>query len=584
MSDAETLRRLLRRIDRRGYKAYREIEGAYSVGEFTLFIDRVQSDPFAPPSKVRLRISRKAARLPEDLAEGKIRRIALSDFIARKVREGIGRLPGVRRGSGKSGRIFIDAGGQEVLERTSIILTEDWVEARMEVGLPAAGRTILAREAGELLLKDLLEAGKYGLLFDASREREARKFVYCVENQEFIRSKLQERHLVAFVADGSVLPRKSGASDLPMERDLAIPFRSPPELRVEFELPNPLSLEDGSLRHITGMGLPEGVTLIVGGGFHGKSTLLKAIERGVYPHIPGDGREYAVTRPHAVKIRAEDGRRVEKVDISPFIGKLPGGVFTKEFSTDDASGSTSQAANIIEALEVGADVLLLDEDTSATNFMIRDARMQALVSKEDEPITPFIDRVRELYEKFGVSSVIVMGGSGDYFDVADTVLMMREYVPLDVTGKAKEIAASIVTKRRIERTEPMVPPAPRVPRPESISASRGKREVKIDVKAVDLIRFGTEVIDLRHVEQLVDISQTRAVAYSLYLAARRFMDGRRALSEVLDLLERAFDDEGLDILDPFHRPGKHPGNFARPRRHEIAAAVNRLRTLAVKRK
>ena len=584
MSDAATLRCILRRIDRRGYKAYRDIEGVYAVGDFTLFIDRVQSDPFAPPSKIRLRVSKEKARLPEDLMRKGVRRMALSDFIARKVREGIGRLPGARRGSGKSGKLFIDAGGQEVLERTAVVLTEEWVEARMEVGLPAAGRTILADEAEELLLKDLIEAGRYGLMFDSAREREARNFVYCVENQEFIRSKLPERHLVAFVADGSILPRKSGASDLPMDRERAVPFMSPPELRVEFELPNPISSEGEPRNRITGMGLPEGVTLIVGGGFHGKSTLLKAIERGVYPHIPGDGREYVVTCPHAVKIRAEDGRRVEKVDISPFIGRLPGGISTVEFSTDDASGSTSQAANIMEALEVGARVFLLDEDTSATNFMIRDARMQALVSKKDEPITPFIDRVRELYEEFGVSSVIVMGGSGDYFDVADTVLMMREYVPLDVTKKAKEIAASIVTKRKIERTEPMGPPAPRIPLPESVRASRGKREVKIDVKAVDLIRFGYETIDLRHVEQLVDMSQTRAVAYSLYLASHRFMDGRRALSEILDLLERAFDEEGLDILDPFHRPGRHPGNFARPRRHEIAAALNRLRTLAVKRK
>jgi predicted ABC-class ATPase len=330
------------------------------------------------------------------------------------------------------------------------------------------------------------------------------------------------------------------------------------------------------------MGIPRGVTLIVGGGYHGKSTLLRALERGIYPHIPGDGREYVVTRRDAVKIRAEDGRRVEQVDISPFIANLPYERSTTAFSTDDASGSTSQAANIIEALETGATVLLLDEDTSATNFMVRDSRMQALVHKEYEPITPFLDRVRELSESLGISTVLVMGGCGDYFEAADTVIMMRDYLPQEVTQEARDIAQSQPSGRVAETSQPLTMPTPRVPLAESFDPSRGRRDVKIDVKALDLILFGQDRIDLRGVEQLVDMSQTQAVGHAIHLATRRFMDGRATLCEVVDKVEDVLSREGLDILDPFHRPGRHPGNYALPRKHEIAAAINRLRTVKMR--
>jgi len=325
-----------------------------------------------------------------------------------------------------------------------------------------------------------------------------------------------------------------------------------------------------------------GVTLIVGGGYHGKSTLLQALERGVYPHIPGDGREYVVTCPRAVKIRAEDGRRIEQVDISPFISNLPRGLDTTAFCTDNASGSTSQAANIIEALEMGTDLLLLDEDTSATNFMVRDARMQELVHKQFEPITPFIDRVHEIYENFGVSTVLVMGGCGDYFDVADTVIMLREYLPEDVTDQARRVAKAHTTKRRRETSLHDRWRLARAPIAASFDPSRGKKAVKIDAKALDQILYGTDMIDLRGVEQLVDFSQTRATGLAIHLAATRFMDGDAPLKQVLEKVESFLDENGLDLLDPFHRPERHPGSFARPRTLEIAAAINRLRAVSFK--
>ena len=579
MPTMDDLRRTLTRIDGRGYKAYKDIAGRYDFDAATLYIDHVQGDPFAAPSKLRARVPQGIAQLPPDLFGSAIRRVALEDFLARQVRQAIGATAKGGRGTGKSGLITIDAGGQEVLERTAVVVTPDWVEARVHVGLPAAGRRVLARQAEVMLCRELPEIVRRSLRWRNLPQQQARQFIECVENQEHIRDQLDALGLVAFVADGAVLPRESGASDRPLPRDAAVPFRSPESLRVTVELVNPIAGPDRSHRSLGGMGIPEGVTLIVGGGYHGKSTLLRALERSVYPHIPGDGREYVVTCRDAVKIRAEDGRRVEQVDISPFISELPYGRSTTAFSSDDASGSTSQAANIVEALEIGAALLLLDEDTSATNFMVRDARMQALVHKEHEPITPFLDRVRELYDRLATSTVLVMGGCGDYFDVADTVIMMRDYLPENVTAEARRVAAAHATHRQVETTTALSASTARVPLAETFDPSRGRREVKIDAKAVDLILFGRDPIHLRYFEQLVDLSQTHAVGNAIHLAAGRFMDGKATLREVVEAVEAFFDREGLDALDPFHRPGHHPGNFARPRKYEIAAAVNRLRTV-----
>ncbi|SEN52622.1 Predicted ATPase of the ABC class [Lihuaxuella thermophila] len=316
----------------------------------------------------------------------------------------------------------------------------------------------------------------------------------------------------------------------------------------------------------------------MGGGYHGKSTLLKAIERGVYDHIERDGREYVLTDPDAVKVRAEDGRRVEKVNISPFINNLPFGRSTESFSTEDASGSTSQAANIMENLEMGCSCLLIDEDTSATNFMIRDARMQALVSKGKEPITPFIDKVRQLYEQKNVSTILVLGGSGDYFDIADRVILMDHYLPYDVTAEAKRIAQTHTLGRQPEGGKHFGEITPRRPLSKGLNARKGNKE-KADAKGLHTIMFGTVQLDLSALEQLVDPSQTRAIALMLKKFGE-MADGQYCLSELVGKLYSEIGERGLDIISPFY--GQHPGDLALPRKYELAGALNRLRTLVVK--
>ncbi|MDJ0785720.1 MAG: ABC-ATPase domain-containing protein [Myxococcota bacterium] len=568
MRDEEELAAILRRIDGRGYKAYQDLRGSHRIGSVELFVDHVQGDPFAAPSRMRVRLPLGETGFRAETFRGDVRRVAFEDLLARRVRRAARALRPGTRGSGKSGEVSIDAGGQPVLERTAAKATGEWVEARLAVGLPAAGRRVLGREALGLLRDDLPRLAREGLC-EGDRQAETEGFLDCAQNHRALQSQLAEHGLVAFLADGSLLPRQSGASEAPM-REGAVRLRAPESLRVELELPCTV---DGTSR-VAGLGIREGVTLIVGGGYHGKSTLLRAIERGIHPHVPGDGREQVATLGSAVKVRAEDGRRVVGCDIHGFIADLPGGRSTRSFDSDDASGSTSQAAGIVEAIEAGASALLIDEDTSATNFMVRDARMQALVARDREPITPFVDRVRELWEGQGVSTVLVMGGSGDYFDVADTVIEMAEYVPRDVTRAAREIASRTATNRESDARRPLRPSIPRVPVAASVDPSKGRRDVHVEVRGLFELGFGTERVDLRALEQLVDPSQTRAIGHALAFAARRIMEPGRDVPEVLDALDALLDEDGLDALGA-------RGDLARPRRFEIAAALSRLRSLRV---
>lgn len=569
MADHHQLSGLLRRIDGAGYGAYKRLRGTWKFPDFTLHVEHVQGDPFAAPSRLRIRVSQEIAGFPRELFRTRPRRIALEDFLIRALAREIPRATKGKRGSGRSGEFSVVDFGQCILPRTAVRASEAGVEAIINCGLPAAGRRVLGREAEAMLLSELPELVKRALLYRSLDPEAVRWHVECGEDAEALREQLAERKLVAFVAEGAILPRASGVSDRPLRRG-AIPFSPPESLAVTLERPNA-----GPIR---GMGIPEGSTLIVGGGYHGKSTLLSALAQGVYNHIPGDGREYVVTRREAVVIRAEDGRFVCGVDISPFISNLPSGTDTRDFSTQNASGSTSQAANIMEALEVGAKVLLVDEDTSATNFMIRDERMQALVAKDKEPITPFLDRVRQLYREHGVSTVLVMGGSGDYFEVADTVIMMDAYRPVDVTEQAKEIMRRYPLKRRPEGGDRFGGFRTRRPDLGSINPRTRKGKLKVQGSRLSL-RLGNYTVDLTRLSQFAEVPQVRAVGYLLAWLAERGAelgtDG--TVGELLSALERAVATEGLDKFLPARY-----GDLAVPRRFEVAAALNRLRTLRLR--
>ncbi len=535
------------------YGRYKSLRGKWHIGEAVLDIRKVQSDPFAPPSRIAFAFDPEQADLVEDWFATEARRRAVAVLLAKRFRK-----------SCNSKDLRIDAGGQEILRRSSCEVRADGsVVFRLGAQLPGRGRRIAGRAAAELLCRTLPDAADDALNVT---EAEAEVWTRSADDTEALRRAVAERGLIAFVADGATLPRRSGVDRRPLRG--GVPFASPESMAVRIDLPHA-----GTVR---GMGIEPGVTLIVGGGFHGKSTLLRALEAGVWDHIPGDGRELVVADPSAVKIRAEDGRAVTGVDVHAFVDRLPSGEDTRHFSTENASGSTSQAAAIVEALEAGSRLLLIDEDTAATNLMIRDARMQELVAKEREPLTPLVDLIRSMADDHGVSTVLVMGGSGDYMDVADRVVMMDGYLPADVTERAKELAAR--PTGRVAEAESFAMPRPRVIEPGSVS-SEVKGRAKIRATGTDSLRFGDADVDVRSIEQITDQSMTIGIGLAVEAAVRRgWIDGRAAVSDSLDRMEAALEDGGVAEL-----LGIRDVDLALPRRHEVAATLNRMRGLRVHR-
>lgn len=596
----------LHAIDGRSYAAYKAIVGRYrSPLGWVLYIDRIQPDPYAPPTAIRVvlplaltgadaRLTGTDAHLTETdshltgtneplteanetltgtnshLTASPTRAVALRDYLARTLRELL-----------KGQAISIAPAGQEILERSSVNLHETWqddfstpafnapgpyLELRLRWSLPAFGREIAGRQAARNLNLDLARAVAGLDLRESELGAEAWKHCQVAEDHAALQEILVERGWVAFLADGANLARRSGVSQLPLEG--GIPLTAPETLAQTVQLPHA-----GVVR---GTAIPAGVTVIAGGGYHGKSTLLNAIARGIYPHIPGDGRELVATVPEAMAVRAADGRAVTGVDLRPFISHLPGrDADPAQFTTANASGSTSQAASIMESLELWGQpaqaALLLDEDTCATNLLIRDQRMRALVSSEREPITPLVDRIRALHRDRGISTLIVMGGSGDYLDVADQVLIMDSYRLVDATAQARQVCAS---QPRVDTSLPDFPlPAQRLPQSPEAKRRGPSRTRALGTQRLVLDRHEVDVAD---VSGLVDEGQALAVAWALRALLERHFDGRTSLSQALAQVAKRLDDVGLDALGE-----AHPAFLVRPRLVDVGAAVNRLRSLQV---
>ena len=517
----------------------------------------------------------KSAGFPAFAMKDKLTRNALADELLRGFAAQVNHYTFKAKGSGKSGLISVTHCGQEVLQRTACEVSEKEITARFAVGFPANGRTINAGELEKILFEYLPQCVEKSFYYKNLDAQKVQAAVELAEDQQAIRDQLPKLGLVAFVADHSVLPRESGISSKPMKQ--SVKFVSPETLRVTLELPH-----HGK---VAGMGIPKGITLIVGGGYHGKSTLLNALELGVYNHIAGDGREYVIADETAQKLRSEDGRFIKNVDISMFINDLPNGRDTKDFSTADASGSTSQAAGIVEAIEAGSRLLLLDEDTSATNFMVRDAFMQRVVSPDKEPITPFLSRARDLYEKTGISTILVAGSSGAFFHIADTVIQMDQYEPVDITAKAKKLWGEFPIAQ--ETAKPFVlPDSHRILEKDKNGAvkrrdyrsgevKKGEPErLKVKTLGVDGFLIGKQNVDLRYIEQLIDSEQTAALGLLLKYAVEHFTDGKHTISEVAEWLAKKAEQEGLAFAAEH---GEISGGYAIPRIQEIYSCLNRYR-------
>lgn len=576
MQSARDLQSMLRSIDHKGYPAYKSLRGSYQFNGYQLNIDHVQGDPFAAPSHVSVSVPMKGAGFPDFCMKDELTRNALADYLTRQFGAQVNRFTFKAKGSGKSGLISVTHCGQEVLCRTACEVGREGITARFSVGFPANGRTINAGELEKILFEYLPVCVEKAFYYRNLNARDVKAVIELSEDQAYIREQLKERKLVAFVADHAVLPRESGISSRPMKG--SVEFTSPDSLRVSMELPH-----KGS---ITGMGVPEGITLIVGGGYHGKSTLLTALELGVYDHIAGDGREYVITDNSALKLRSEDGRFIKDVDISMFINDLPNRKDTHSFSTEDASGSTSQAAGIVEGMEAGSRVFLLDEDTSATNFMVRDAFMQSVVSPDKEPITPFLSRARDLYEKAGISTILVAGSSGAFFHIADTVIQMDSYRPLDITEKAKALCESFPLHGEGKVSEFAMPGSRRVMTKDGEGPAKRRdyrtgevrqdehERLKVKVMGRDGFILGRQNVDLRYIEQIIDSEQTASLGLILKYAVEKLIDGRRTLPEIAEYIVGQLEKKGLE----FFAEGSYiPGGYAMPRTQEIYSCLNRYR-------
>lgn len=568
MNTASELRNLLHSIHRKSYPAYKSLKGSYQFDQYILNIDHVQGDPFASPSHISIKISHAEAGFPSSYYKNKPIRITLCDYLTRQFEQQVNRYTFRAKGSGKSGLISVSHCGQEILERTACEITPKGITARFFIGFPANGRTINSTELEKIIFDFLPVCIKKAFFYRNLNAKDLETSIFLCEDQEYIRTQLKQRSLVAFIADGSILPRESGISPRPMKK--SVPFQSPKTLSVSMELPH-----KGT---ITGMGIPSGITLIVGGGYHGKSTLLHALELGVYNHIPGDGREYVISDNSALKLRSEDGRFIKDVDISLFINDLPNKKDTHCFSTADASGSTSQAAGIVEGIEAGIHLLLLDEDTSATNFMVRDSFMQKVIQREKEPITPFLERAEDLYEKCGISTILVAGSSGAFFHIAKTIIQMDNYLPVDITSYTKELCKKYPLENR--NTPAFVMPHFHriMTRHEIPSASRHRTDfperLKIKIHGKDGFSLGKQEIDLRYIEQLTDSEQTSTLALLLQYAIENLVDGKQTLSEIVNYLNQQLDKNGVSFLA---NGGHIPCGYARPRIQEIYSCFNRYR-------
>ena len=487
----------IRTLNGKNYGLYKSLaDKPWDFGDFALEFLHVQGDPYAPASRVVIKANLSMLGYAGEWGGEFERRLALSDFLHRK----LSRLVKEKYPE-KDAAIVFDTAGPEMLVRNSLWIDNGELRACLQVRLPGDGRKIQAEAAAEILtmvLPDLVSAGLY---YSKSDEPELQQYYRVLAERKEILSQLAARGLCAFVPDGAVLPRASGLSELPLEG--AVAFTAPEQMAVTLNVCG---------RDIRGMGIPKGITVITGGAFHGKSTLLQALTRAVYPHIPGDGREGIVIDESALRVGVEDGRSVRGTDLSMFVRDLPGGVSTKDFNTLSASGSTSEAANLLEAMEAGAQTFLIDEDSSAVNFLIRDIRVRKLLGDDREPLIPLTDRIKEISAQ-GYSFILVAGACGDYLDLADNIVIMANYkaeCAKNVIARSDEVATkqSIVAQRAFAA---YMQPLQKSVRP----TSQVERQVKVKLSGDTLLQIGFLVSDTSRLNTLVDKQQRLGAGFVL---------------------------------------------------------------------
>lgn len=502
----------IRTLAGKNYGLYKSLgEKNWDFGDFSLEFLHVQGDPFAPASRILIKANLQMLGYPSEWGGSFERRLALSDYLLRRMSDLV-----KEKYPDRDAAVVFDVAGPEMLVRNSLWIDNGELRVCLQVRLPGEGRKIQSEAAAEILtmvLPDLVSACLYndGARCEGGVKPELAAHYQVLADRAVVLKELDARGLCAFVPDGAVLPRASGISEEPMEG--AVPFSAPEGLAVELDVNG---------RKVRGMGIPKGITVITGGAFHGKSTLLQALTRAVYPHIPGDGREGIVIDETALRVGVEDGRSVRGTDLSQFVRDLPGGVSTKEFTTASASGSTSEAANLLEAMEAGSNTYLIDEDSSAVNFLIRDARVRKLLGDDREPLIPLTDRIRDIASQ-GRSFILVAGACGDYLELADNIIVMANY-KAECAKTVGKLCAALGETTMVPPSglAPFVAPACRgfaeyiKPIQNSIRpTSAVERQVKVKLSGDTLLQIGFLVSDTSRLVTLSDKQQRLGAGFML---------------------------------------------------------------------
>lgn len=552
----------LKHLDSNIYRKYKSLHGSYASQSWILFIDKASVDPKSKASNLRIRVPLMYSNFPAKYLTNKIKTIPLCDYIHRKFYT-LSKKLSKPSGTGKSNIFYVEPVGSQILERSTILFGKNYIEARFRYGLPAKGNRIDAEAFINTLENAFPKIVKEILSWESFDAQEVGNFISCYEDQETLRKFLSEKKLNAFIPNGAILPRESAFIDKPLKN--AIPFKSPKNLEITFKLQNN--------KTITGMGIPNGITIITGGGFHGKTTLLNAIKMGIYNHIPGDGREYVVAIKNSFKINSEDGRIAQGLNISPYIVNLPLNKNSEFFSTNQCSGSTSQAANVIEAIRMGIKCLLFDEDSSATNFLINDAIMNKIIGA-DKTIIPYLETSKDLFEKHKVSTIMVVGSLCNSFDIADLVIKMSNYEPLDITKFSKEL----ISNNPVFKLETRPFNSKALIQPRFIDSSNFRIHKRINpfkpkINGSKQLSFEKIELNFPDNEQLIEMGQTRIILELILKLEELIFNKKFNFEDALHMLFK--NQTSISDLIAFK------DGYTELRAIDLAYALNRFRLLKI---
>lgn len=572
MKEKKSFYKIILEMDGKPISKYGELIENCDFGRFVLRCGDKAFDKEKAVAHFSVRVPQSLANFPLDLIESPLRRTALEDLILRSFSNELDLISGYDNSGVARKQITIADPAQKILPRSALEINEDYVEARIVIKLPfktlsygsGDARVIDGEAACDVFFNDLVNAVEQSMIYCNLDPERIDSALELMEDASHLRKELSTRGLTAFVRQGSLLSRMSDC-DLPDYEDLN-PLMVEESAEIDFEVPN-----GGSVR---GLGIPTGLTVIIGEANAGRTDLMKALGDGIYNHVAGDGREMAISMTDTAAINSDTGRSVQRVDISPFFAGEDSSL--KSYSSNSADRFCSQAASFIEMIEAGARVLLLDESTSDPEFLSGDQRVSALLNSKKR--VSLVEIARQLVDELDIS-IIVAGGANvaEYLPLADNVFKIEAGKVANITEAVKSQDLPAPEQQHLADISRLLD-VQRYIMPSSINATCGEKNVVVEAIDRDIFQFGRNSVDVSSASQIAGIYQTNTIGQVIYYARLRYIDGETPLQQVLDMIDRDLTKDGLAGLTPEVR-----GDLARPRRYEIAAALNRLRAMRIAR-